>query len=872
MIHLTKTMMCPSAMASSPVGFAYAPATNLQLHVADRGEETDAILNSTGTVFEFLHPDSTTKLYFDVDYEAESESDCIAEKKNILNDVVSALLELFPMLTEKDLCVCSYSGQDLSVHNHNNKHGKWIVSYHIVAHGYTMDRKDNHAVATYLHNEVCEHFDTSVYSSNQMFRFGGSHKFAKRKKGCRAPKFVLYDAEKGWYELEPAHKVSKDERMEVKYKNLITYTSSEMPVLEVPECVSAHAPAPKPKSATPDSAPPQAPPPPTNNQAEPDAEMLALLNRLPSTDRDEYKSWYYISTLCKALDIQSTWDAWSKQSSRYNANQNLTHWSTIKDYAKFASNAERILTKRANKHETDPRIWKLHEAYETNTDLSHAKFFVKQYGDFFRVVDDKLMYFYDKHTQLWILSTPSCIHTFMMDGEYKMLCDDYVAEFYANPEKYFGKVPSDCKEPDKYYPQLQNARKLAVSASQMNKTLNAWSKMILADSALRDSKFPYKLNSKRDYLPVLNGMVNLRDGTIRPRKFDDYCSQCLDIEYDTTVKPEQNPAFMSFVRSIFDAKELDTDEVLDWFHHWMGYCITGYSNMEACCIYFGGGANGKSLLQEVLVNTLKCTTGSMVDTWNYKIIDESSNVGNANSATPELAKMEGVRVGVINELADGMVLSEAFKRMIDCTEALSVRQLHQKSKIIAHTTVFNLLTNSFPHFKANYCYMRRIKVLPMLMKYCPKPDESTNPNARLVDTSLKQRMFETAIGRRAILAWFVQGAMRFLANPKVIETQPACCEKYKEEYVRMNDYMRLFVKSDDKKDRITIVDAIEYIRTQFEKVPSQAELTEKLKELTGCDKVCKVEGINGKRNNGFWYVKMLNNEPDEEEADGYAFK
>jgi hypothetical protein len=84
--------------------------------------------------------------------------------------------------------------------------------------------------------------------------------------------------------------------------------------------------------------------------------------------------------------------------------------------------------------------------------------------------------------------------------------------------------------------------------------------------------------------------------------------------------------------------------------------------------------------------------------------------------------------------------------------------------------------------------------------------------------------------------------------------------------------MRLFVKSDDKKDRITIVDAIEYIRTQFEKVPSQAELTEKLKELTGCDKVRKVEGINGKRNNGFWYVKMLNNEPDEEEADGYAFK
>ena len=871
MIALSKMMLCPSKMSSFPCGYGYPPTKDgkpnpNQLIVADRGDTIDKVLNDTRTtVFEFLHPDHPTKMYFDVDYTAEGEEDCQHEKANILNDAVQLILDAFPQLSTNDLCVCSYTGQDRSKNKRNTKFGKYIVSYHIVVDGCTIDRKDNKAVAEYLH-EQCDYFDTTVYSGNQMFRFGGSHKYPKRETGCRSPKFVLYDAEKGWYELEPAHKMSKEERTELKYKNLITYTSPDASIIDIPECVSVA------KPATPPEVKPTPPPPPaTNNQTEVDEEILDILNRLPDTDLNEFKNWLFMTTLCKALDVQSTWDAWSKKSGKYDHTENHKHWDNIKGYDKFSDNAKRILTKRANKIQVDPTIWELHKTYEQNTDLVHGKVFVEHYGEYFKVVDEKLMYFYDKHTRLWIATTPNCILTFMMDGEYKKLTDEYVAELHAQPEVFFGKIPSDCQEPDKHYAKRISARQLLIKGSQMSKTLNAWSKMILADSKLRDPKFPYKLNSKRELLPVKNGMINLRDGTLTPRDYSHYCSQALDIEYNPDAKPEDNPHFMTFLHDIFDAEELDTQEVIDWFHWWMGYCITGYSNQEACCVYFGGGANGKSLLQEILVNIMKCDTGSMVDTWNYKIIDEASNAGNANGATPELAKMEGVRVGIINELADGMVLSEAFKRMVDSTEALAVRGLYQSAKTIAHMVVFNMLTNSFPHFKADYCYMRRIKVIPMLMKFCPDPEATNNPNARRVDTQLKQKMFASEPLRQGILAWFVQGAMHFLAEPKCLEKQPACCEKYKEQYVHLNDYMRLFEKSEDKKDRITLADAIEYIRSEFEKVPSQAELTEKFKELTGEEKTRKVEGSNGKRNIGFWYVKVVNVDDEEEEAE-YAFK
>lgn len=864
MISLSKTMMCPSKMNSEKCGFGY-PSKNgkpnfNKLVVANRGDEIDAVLNDAhATVFEFLHPEATTKMYFDIDMKCEGEQDCLSSKVAVLEDAVENIMEMFPKLKRDQLAVSSYSGQDLSVNKNNNKYGKWVISYHIVVDGCTLPRKQNHAVAKLLH-ERNETFDTSVYSGNQMFRFAGSHKFATREKGCRSPKFVLYCQEKGWYELEAGHHMTKDERMNLKYKNLITYTSSEMMCLDgqIPKsCI--------PISCIPLKPPPSASPPPAKKQKNINNALLELLKKLPDTDRDEFKDWFWISTLCKALDEQGTWDAWSRESDRFDAHQNEIHWSNIQNYEKYSKNAMAILKKRVNGSSGDPVIWELHQCFEKDEDISHCEFFVKQFGKFFKVVDSKLMYLFSQETQLWIPSSNNCVHTFMLRGEYQKFTNEYIAEMEAHPEKYFGKIPEGCEDKDSFYAKKKSKRRNQIKGTQMCKTINSWAKLILGSEAILDAHFPKKLNHRRDLLPVRNGMVNLATGELEERKPEHFCSQCLDIVFDPESKPEDNPLFMKFIHDIFDAKELDTAAVLRWFQLWMGYCTTGYSNMESCCVFFGGGANGKSLLQEIMLNVMKCWTGSMVATWNYKIIDEASNAGNANAATPELAKMEGVRAGFINELADSMFLGEAFKRTIDYSEGLSVRQLHQHSKEIAHTTVFNLLTNSFPHFKTDYCFYRRIKVLPMLMKFCPKPEEDKSPNARLVDTSLKLKMFENEKMRQGILAWLIQGAVMFMKNPKAVNEQPQCCEDYKVMYVQQNNYMRLFEKSEDKKDRITIKDAIEHIRTEFEKTPTQAELAEKLRELTGEKKTRNVMGSSGKRTAGFWYVKMVNILDDEDD-------
>ena len=295
-IALSKTMRCPSKLHGNNIyGYPHTHGSPQQLLVAERGEATDTMLNDArATVFEFLHPDHRTKMYFDVDCEAEGKKDCEANKTTILHEAVDLILATFPKLSATDLRVCSYTGQDLSKNNKNSKYGKYLVSYHIVVHGYTIDRTANKAIAKHL-KETCTYFDTTVYSGNQMFRCGWSHKFAVREAGCRSPKHVLYDAQtSGWYELEAAHNMSKEQRLQLKYENLITYVTPDTPIMPVPPCVDAPEPVPAP-----------APAPEPKVQEEPtgklNEKLLSILKRLPDADLNEYHNWLFTTTLCEAL-------------------------------------------------------------------------------------------------------------------------------------------------------------------------------------------------------------------------------------------------------------------------------------------------------------------------------------------------------------------------------------------------------------------------------------------------------------------------------------------------------------------------------------------------------------------------------------------
>jgi putative DNA primase/helicase len=395
---------------------------------------------------------------------------------------------------------------------------------------------------------------------------------------------------------------------------------------------------------------------------------------------------------------------------------------------------------------------------------------------------------------------------------------------------------------------------------------------VFNDDRIFDDQFEKKLNAIHDHLSVANGMVNLRTGELRPRTQDDNCSIALEMEYNEDALADGNEHWNKFIQSIFDCEGLETDEIIEWVHQWLGYCLTGYTTQACCCVWFGAGSNGKSLLQDMLINLLKTRYGNIIDTWSSKLINELSSAGEGtNSHTAELAKMEHVRIGIINELGANTALDESFKKTIDSTDGLAVRASYGQPKTIAMTVAFNFLTNVYPQHPPTEPFKRRINVVPMLARFCEE-SKMSKPNDKLIDYNLKHKVMQDNLHKQCVLSWLVQGSMKWFANGMSLPKQPASCITYKEQFISQMDYMSSFAYSADKKDRVAMQDIQKVISGRVSRKVPKPEIIEKMLELTKTKKMLTKVPINaGGLGEGFTNLRILTMEEEEEEEE-YQFK
>ena len=342
-----------------------------------------------------------------------------------------------------------------------------------------------------------------------------------------------------------------------------------------------------------------------------------------------------------------------------------------------------------------------------------------------------------------------------------------------------------------------------------------------------------------------NGLIDLRDGSLIPRRYDHYISQCLDLDYDPAISPTANAPWCKFVRDIFDAPELEGGaEVVAFLQSWLGFCLTGHG-AQTCCIAVGCGANGKSLLQNAMAVVLRTVTASRyIDNWSSKVFDEAANRESSNQATPELAKLEGVRLAVINETGASQSWGESWKKLVDDTAELSVRQLHCKPKIIRNTAKWLINTNHMPEVPTDDCYVRRMMILPMLMRFVDAPD-SSDPHQRLKNTELQEALVGTEEARQGVLGWMVEGAKGYYKRGRKVLPSPPCCRRYKDEYVASNEWTTLFVCGKEngltKADHMSYNDIKAAIRGLIDRRVPTNEIKKKLEELGAQEKKILVQ-------------------------------
>lgn len=276
-------------------------------------------------------------------------------------------------------------------------------------------------------------------------------------------------------------------------------------------------------------------------------------------------------------------------------------------------------------------------------------------------------------------------------------------------------------------------------------------------------------------LPVLNGTINLKTGTIEDHKREHRFTKLVNVTYDPNATC---PTWQSFLSRICRDEEGNTDpEELDYLQRAVGYTLSGDMQEQAFFILYGSGGNGKS----TFINVIRRLLGPFAKQANTSTFSVQKNKKSAE-ATPDLAKLYGVRFVVVSEPDEGMELAEGLIKQWTGGEEIAARYLHKNEFEFLPVGKLWLNTNHLPRIKGGDLGIeRRIRVLPFTSRI-----EKSEQNPYL-----EERLMDELSG---ILNWAIEGYKKLAKNGLAsIDTMPIRGRKFTQEYLIEHDTISNFI-------------------------------------------------------------------------------
>ena len=200
-------------------------------------------------------------------------------------------------------------------------------------------------------------------------------------------------------------------------------------------------------------------------------------------------------------------------------------------------------------------------------------------------------------------------------------------------------------------------------------------------------------------LGVPNGVVDLRAGKFREARRDDHVTKIAGTAFDAGARCPEWIAFL---------KKFLPDDVIAYLKRAIGYALTGVTGEEVLFVLWGSGNNGKSTFRE----TVFALFGDYAMGADATLLMTSR--GN-ESATPDLARLQGRRFVTVNETGKNDVLNEAKVKFITGHDVITARHLYQSPFDFTPTHKSFLTTNNKPIIKGtDEGIWRRIHLVPFV--------------------------------------------------------------------------------------------------------------------------------------------------------------
>ncbi len=240
-----------------------------------------------------------------------------------------------------------------------------------------------------------------------------------------------------------------------------------------------------------------------------------------------------------------------------------------------------------------------------------------------------------------------------------------------------------------------------------------------------------KLDRNPYLLPCQNGTVDLRTGELREARPHDYLTRVIPIEYDPKATAPKFDAFLERIQP-----ELATRLFIQRL---LGGSTFGFVREHVFPIFFGDGANGKSVLASVVQHVL----GDYAQTAPASLVIESRNEPHMT----QIARLDGVRLAFIHETKRGVRLNVERVKMLSGGDRICANLMRQDLVEFDPTHQLILISNFKPHIDAALrAVWRRLLLVPFDVEI-PENEQDLGLTDDIIDMEAE-----------GVLRWLVEGA------------------------------------------------------------------------------------------------------------------
>lgn len=271
------------------------------------------------------------------------------------------------------------------------------------------------------------------------------------------------------------------------------------------------------------------------------------------------------------------------------------------------------------------------------------------------------------------------------------------------------------------------------------------------------------MNADMKHICLMNGILDINKNKLLPHSSKYYLSTMLPIEYDSEARC---PRFRKFLKQIFDC---DKERIM-LIQEWFGYCLTNSVSAQKCLFLLGAGANGKSVLLEILIRLVgedNLSTLPLVDFESsfrrVALVDRKINV-----VTEGGFKVNRLNTNQLKAVIAGDNIMAEIK-------GGNTFNFKPYCKVIAALNNMPRVSDTSHGFRRRICLVTFDKVF--------KPDEQNK--------NLVEELTEELSG---ILNFSLKGLERLKKNDFNF-TEPSKCKEALNQYFEYNNPLNVFVKS-----------------------------------------------------------------------------